>query len=493
MYRNYLNFSAIDSGEFPSLIGLSLISAAVHEVSANVKAPLPLIFSSALTAMSVGLQGLYDVKKPNGGTVPCSLMILTIANSGERKSTVENIFLAGLRRIQDQMADRYAGELSVWKTKLKIWELKDKTIQRNIVNRVNKGADTTEDERRLFEHAAMNPKKPRKFKMLYEDSTSQALFRGLHQDFPSAGLISGEGAGVLNGPALNDLTKQNSIWSGDSVVVDRVTTESYQLDDARLTVSLMVQESAFTGYMQVRGETSRGSGLWARFLVCQPASTQGSRRIDGVAINKEHSELFSERLCHYVERNIELLGKNKQRREVISFSLEAAQRWVQLGNEIETQIGQIGRFKSASDHASKLADNIARLAALFHCFEKFEGDISVSTLNIAISIGKWYSNEFLKLFDVEGQKENDVNELVDWLVSKCGMHEPFIRKNIVRQYGPSRLREKKRLDDALALLQMRGVVQVGYGTGGLLINLCPSGGAGVWGYTKQGRGGERGF
>lgn len=490
------NFAAslIDTDAFPSLIGLPLTNAAVDEVRANVKAPKPLIFSAALTALSVGLQGLFDVQKPSGGIAPCSLMILTIANSGERKSTVENIFLAGVRRYQKQMADRYEKDYLAWKIKFKIWGVKDKAIQKAIATRTSKGLATTDEEQLLYEHSKAVPEKPKKFKMLYDDTTSQALFRGLYQDFPSAGLISGEGSGVLNGPALNDLPKQNALWSGDSITVDRATVESFQLDDARLTVSIMVQESAFKNYIQTRGEASRGSGLWARFLVCQPKSTQGNRQVEGVTTNTEHSERFTERLCEYVERNVELLGIEKPRRKVIEFSHEAVQRWVILTNEIESQINPAGRMRAASDHASKLADNIARLAALFHCFERFCGDVSLQTLNIAISIGLWYSNEFLKLFDSESRAEDDINCLVDWLCSKYIPNYPYIKKNIVLQYGPSRLREKKRLDDALNALADRGAIKKCFGPRGeSLIGLNCGGGLSIFLYSKRGRMNELGF
>jgi len=478
---------------FPSLIGLPLINAAVGEVRANVKAPMPLIFSTALTAISLALQGLYDVRKPLGGCVPCSLMILIIANSGERKSTVENIFLTAVRRFQSQMAERYEGDISVWKNQIKIWELKDKAIQKAIATFTFKGKATIEVERQLYEHSRVIPKKPKKFKMLYDDTTSQALFRGLYQDLPSAGLISGEGLGVLNGPALNDLPKQNSLWSGDPIAVDRVTSESYQLDDARLTVAMMVQESGFKVYLEARGEAARGSGLWARFLVCQPKSTQGSRQIEGVTTSREHTERFADRLAGYVDRNVGLLDKVKPRRAVVDFSPEAVQRWVNLSNEIESQISPGGRLNSASDHASKLADNIARLAALFHCFEKFEGDISLSTLNLAIEVGNWYSTEFLRLFDIKGNGEIDANELFDWLKKQSPINGFAMRKNIVRQYGPSRVRDKKRLDSALEVLQTRGVIEINYGQGGHLINLNPNSRRGTTGYVGQGRSVKNGF
>ena len=65
------------------------------------------------------------------------------------------------------------------------------------------------------------PAKPKEFKVLYEDSTSEALFHGMYENLSTAGLISSEGAGVLEGRAFNDLSKQNAIWSGDSITIDR--------------------------------------------------------------------------------------------------------------------------------------------------------------------------------------------------------------------------------------------------------------------------------
>jgi hypothetical protein len=245
--------------------------------------------------------------------------------------------------------------------------------------------------------------------------------------------------------------------------------------------------------MQVRGEAARGSGLWARFLVCQPKSTQGSRQVEGVTISREHSEKFADRLADYVERNVELLDRIKPQRVIVAFSPEAAQRWVSLSNEIESQISPDGRLNSASDHASKLADNVARLAALFHCFENFEGDISLSTLNLAINVGNWYSSEFLKLFDAKGEGEIDADELFDWLKKQSFINGPSMRKNIVRQYGPNRVRDKRRLDNALEVLQVRGVVNKTYGSGGQIINLHPGNSGGTTGYFGQGCRGGVGF
>lgn len=85
---------------YPRRIPGSLLRQAVDEVENNIQAPKPLILFGALTAISVATQGVFDVQKPNGQIVPISLMLLSIADSGERKSTVEDRFLKVIREFQ---------------------------------------------------------------------------------------------------------------------------------------------------------------------------------------------------------------------------------------------------------------------------------------------------------------------------------------------------------------------------------------------------------
>lgn len=438
---------------------LPLLCAAIDETQNNIQAPLPLILFSALTAISVSIQGLFDVRKPNGQCVPVSLMLLTIANSGERKSTAENIFLAPVREVQEEYGVAYRSMISEWGTKCKIWEAKNKAILRSIGKLMLNGKCTQESELLLHEHGNSRPVKPKQFKILYDDSTPEALFLGLHQNLPTAGLISSEGGGVLNGRALNDLPKQNSIWSGDSITVDRKTSESYELNGARLTVSIMAQESAFKEYIKRLGEKSRGSGLWARFLVCYPMSTQGSRLIKNGTTSWEHCSAFSERLKALIRQNAILLDNTvSQQRQTVQFSPEASERWLDIFNAIESGINKGGRFEGFGDHASKLVDNISRVAALFHLFEGFDGDVSLQTLEFAVEFCLWCSDEFKRIFATPKQEEIDAVELNNWLDRYRSKGSEWVFKNDVRQRCPNKLREKDRLNRALSVLRDQGKI-----------------------------------
>lgn len=450
--RDFMSLS-VPGESFYNRLFLPVILNAVDEAEKNVKAPRLLILSAALTSIATAAQGMISVRKPNEQIVPASLMLLTVANSGERKSTAENVFLKGVRIFQEERDATYQKELSDWSARLQIWEVHRKSLLKEI-SRLD-GTEEGEESKRFLEHEAGKPTKPRRFKILYEDSTSEALFLGLYQNIPTAGLISSEGGGVLNGRVLKDLSGPNALWSGDAITIDRVSSESYEVR-ACLTVSLMVQESLFLSYMAKHGERSRGSGLWARFLVCSPMSTQGTRLITGGDTLWHSCDAFSERIREILEESVEFLSEPARARLVVGFSREAAKKWVSVFNEIELAIGPGGRYFGMGDHASKLADNIARVAALFHFFEKGSGDISLEILDAAIEVCFLYSDEFLRLFSILPKEQVDAQKLDEWLQGKRNSGERLVAKNSILKYGPKDVRDVKYLNPAIEVLLGEG-------------------------------------
>jgi len=115
-------------------------------------------------------------------------------------------------------------------------------------------------------------------------------------------------------------------------------SESFQLIGGRLTVSMMVQDSAFSEYMRNKGEQSRGSGLLARFLVCRPQSRQGTRFIDGVTATWSRVDKFNERIEQLMVRNLKKFEAKHFGRGVINFDDDASRYWIDIANEIESKI-----------------------------------------------------------------------------------------------------------------------------------------------------------
>ena len=97
------------------------IRAAVQEVHGFVKAPLPLVASSALGALSLAGQAYVDVERSLKLTGPVSLFILTIADSGERKSTCDGFFTKPLRDYEQEQAEAMNPEIERYQAEMDSW------------------------------------------------------------------------------------------------------------------------------------------------------------------------------------------------------------------------------------------------------------------------------------------------------------------------------------------------------------------------------------
>jgi len=361
-----------------------------------------------------------------------------------------------IRTFEAKHLEENASLNSTWRKELELWNLRLKSQKKAISKLLDKGEDTSLEEERLLALLESEPSKKRAFKMLYEDATSEALFQGLHFNLPSAGLITSDGAGVLAGRAFNDLSKLNSIWSNDAITVDRASAESFTLNGARLSILIQAQEQIFSDYLEKNGKTALGSGLWARFLVCKPRSRIGTRFNANSTQSWEYRKPYLNRMQTILDANKALLDKPDGKRQTLDFSPEAKVLWHQLYVDIEHWTPT--RFYGASDHASKLADIIARVAALMHHFEEFEGGISVETLRTAIYVCSWYSDEYISIFAKPPQEIVHAEKLYKWLCKKFlnyGIQSAEITH--VRGFGPNDLRDIKLVNAAIIELTRMGL------------------------------------
>lgn len=104
---------------FPDRIPFKLLGSAIDEAENNIKSPRPILFSAALGAISLSLQGFFDVQRPKGLLSPLSLMIMVVAESGERKSTSDGIFMRGIRDFQEREIKNYIDKLKSYNSLFK--------------------------------------------------------------------------------------------------------------------------------------------------------------------------------------------------------------------------------------------------------------------------------------------------------------------------------------------------------------------------------------
>ncbi len=147
---------------------------------------------------------------------------------------------------------------------------------------------------------------------------------------------------------------------------------------------------------------------------------------------------------------------------VLTFSPEAKIEWVGLHNAIEEELAPGGELTDVRDVASKAADNVARMAGLFHVLESTANDwgarsISAAHVRAAGMIVMWHLNEALRYLGELALSADpaDPARLSDWLVKVCRTKGvDLVSRSDAMTRGP--LRKKAKLEPALRELGAHG-------------------------------------
>ena len=167
----------------------------------------------------------------------------------------------------------------------------------------------------------------------------------------------------------------------------------------------MIQTEALARIMRGKGAEAMESGLFARFIFSHDRSTQGERIIDITEDRTPAIDAFNARAAEFLVQVEAAVLNDGFKRSTLKFSKEAALAWTLYFNEVETNIKAGGRYENAGDHASKLADNVARVASVLHAFEGYAGDIGMAATLSAITICHEASKDYQEHVLPKDQKE----------------------------------------------------------------------------------------
>lgn len=434
------------------------IRAAVEEVANFVKAPIPLVASSALAAVSLACQAHIDVTRAEKLAGPVSLFLLTIADSGERKSTCDGFFTRAIREYEVNQVKTLKPIISQYEANKDAWKSEYIGIESAITYASSKQQSIKNLQSDLLILKEVEPKPPRVPKLILGDETPESLAWGLAKEWPSSGVVSSE-AGVVFGShgmgkdsAMRYLSLMNVMWDGGEHIIKRKTSDSFTVRGARLTMGLMIQETTLREYFSKSGDLARGTGFLARCLLAWPESTQGKRLFTEAPKGWPHLDAFHQRIIEILNQPAPIDDDGTLTPAMLSLAKNAKDAWVEYHDTIETQLGSQGDLCDVKDVASKSADNAARLAALFHLFEygKDRADVELDSFERAIPIAAWHLSEAQRFFsEFTLPKElADAARLDSWLIDHCRQGQThMVGKNHVRQRGP--LRDTARLDAAI--------------------------------------------
>lgn len=433
------------------------IHAAVQEVHDFVKAPLPLVASSALGALSLAGQAYVDVERSSKLTGPVSLFLLTIADSGERKSTCDGFFTKALRDYEQEQAEAMKPEVERYQAELDSWNAEREGLLSAIKEAGKKGKATDQLKASVAELQREKPEPPRIPRILLGDETPENLAWRLAKEWPSAGIVSSEAGSVLGSHGMGkdsimrNLALYNTLWDGGTHSIGRRTSESFTVKGARLTTALQIQEATLREFNDKSGNLARGTGYFARFLIAWPESTQGTRLFTEPPEHWPNLAAFNRRISEILLTPASLDAEGCLQPVLLRFTPEAKALWIEFYNEIEAMLSNGKELYDVRDVASKSADNAARLAALFHVFTYgINGSIGTDSFESASSIVAWHLSESRRFFGelALSNETLDAFKFNQFLVERCKAdHTHMVAKSFALQFGP--IRKKEKLDAAI--------------------------------------------
>ncbi len=435
------------------------IRAAVQEVAAFVQAPFPLVASSALGALSLAAQARADVKRADRLQGPSGLFMLTVADSGERKTTCDGFFTQAIRGYEAEQAELAKPALKQHSAAIAAWTAEREGILSAIkdAGKKSKPADKLRADLAELEHE--KPEPPRVPRLVHGDATPEALTWDLATRWPSAGIVSSEAGAIFGSHGMGresimrNLGILNQLWDGVPQHFARRTSESYTVRGARLTVALQVQEATLREFFGRSGALVRGSGFLARFLVAWPESTQGQRPFAEAPASWPALAAFNRRIAAILAEPLAIDDDGVLTPPVVGFTAEARRDWIAFHDAVESELGDGGELQDVRDVASKTADNAARLAALFHAFAGGAGAIGGDALAGARRIVAWHLNEARRFFGELALPSElaDAARLDAWVIGQCrrdGVQE--VGRREAQRRGP--VRDADRLSAALRVL-----------------------------------------
>ena len=439
---------------------------AVVEVQRFVKAPVAMVATSALAAISAATQTHCNVRRADKLEGPTGLFFLTIADSGERKSTCDAHFTVAIREFEAEQVEAAKPLTKAFEATKASWSAREAGIKDHIKSLSKQGKDSKAQQTELAALYETKPEPPKVQRILRGDDTPENLAWVLFKEWPTAAILSSE-AGLILGShgmgsesVMRNLGLLNILWDGGRHSIGRRTTESFEISNARLTIALQVQEATFRSFFERTNALARGMGFLARFLIAWPTSTQGSRLFAEAPQAWPAVEVFNRYMAQILRIPVSLTESDILAPRTLDFSPDAKQAWIAFHDSVERDLASGCALHDVRDVASKSADNVARLAAILQVFESGRlEEISLVAVTCASKIVGWHLSESRRFFSELALPDDLANaaRLDEWLLRRVATHQsPVIPFKDVQQFGPSRVRDGKVLEGALRVLEEHG-------------------------------------
>jgi putative DNA primase/helicase len=440
-----------------------VLGNAAKALQLTVKAPMALCCQAVLASASLAAQSHFDVKLPWGERKPLSLFLLTVALSGERKTSVDKLVLGAAKLQEREDLANYEVTYDLYEEEMVRWKAENE--KRN--NKKPPKNQAASDYELLAEHEATpKPKAPIMPLRFFEDPTAEGLYKLLAVGQPSVGMFSDEGASAIGGHALSKdhalktMAMWCKLWDGSNLTRVRAGEWASALYGRRMSMHIQAQPEVMDKLTS--DPMANNQGFLARCLVAWPESTIGTRYVETFERAEHKPELkrlfavlkgITQAEPRATERSvqeldpIELPLANNETVELAMFAGNNFESLMQLGNDL----------CELTDRASKAVENACRIAGILAVIEGGMATRSINKtyLQNGLILMQWYLKESLRIRSASliPPEVRHAEMLVNWLK---GRDIRLFSTSMILTRGSNQLRCKARLDPAIKVLMDSG-------------------------------------
>lgn len=422
-----------------------LMQGAVAGIYAMTQAPMAICAQSVLAVAALAGQSLHDIELPSEQVVPLSLFLVSVAESGDRKSSADRIATDAVTQREKELQ----GNFEVDHFKFRNTYEAHKREREHIVG--NKKL-TMEQRKQALSDLGPEPNPPLLPQLSATEPTFEGLVKLLAVGMPSVGIFSAEGGQFVSGHAMNQDNRiktsagLSQIWDGAPIKRVRAGDGSTTLRGRRVSLHLMMQPGVAS---QMLGDAALvDQGLLSRILVAAPETLAGTREWSDPSLSdRMYVDRFKDRALMILRQTLPLMEgtQNELQPGVLRLSKDAKKLCIAFYNEIEGKVGDGGRLRSVRGFANKVLEHAVRIAAVLAVFEALVTDsdrIDAGYMARGIVLARYYLAEALRLFEVQGinPELTKAQKVLTWMQNTWT--RPLISVPDIYQAGPNSMRSK---------------------------------------------------
>jgi hypothetical protein len=383
---------------------------------------------SLLAAASLLTQGLYDVETL-ASVKPLSLDLLTLTDSGDGKSTADDIALRKITESDERNHEDYQNKMSIW-------------------------CGLSKKERE-------NEQQPISPYRMMKSGTIQGIVRSLKDGVSSQGSFTAEAASMLSGWGMsaeqkrNTLAGLNDLWDGSSISIVRQGEGRVQLYGKRFCCHWLIQPGA--AKESLHDELFSTIGLWPRFLIAWPSPMEPRGY-------KSFTPESNSSITTYWDTCNSLLAYQSDKRQVMRLSDKARSLLIRFWEAMEQARKPSDKYHTLKPFCVRGAEQVCRVAGVLSAFRNHQSkntefNVIDSDIQNAIKLFKYSLDTWLGIFgkreDIEHQSW--ANDLYTWLSKRTDGKAS--ETSMLRLVTPKHLRSQHKRDVALSILQEQGRIE----------------------------------